>query len=55
MYRGTLGLAAGRGAVDGPCSRLAAAKGKKVSYRDHNLNFENSGRNGHFSVINWSS
>src|SRR2546421_301963 len=32
--------------------RLAAAKGKTVNYKDHNLKFDNSGRNGHFSAIN---
>ncbi len=36
-------------------SRIAAAKGIDSHYRDHSLNFENSGRNGHFSPINWSS
>lgn len=35
--------------------RLAAAKGKSSSYHDHSLKFENSGRNGHFSAINWSN
>ncbi len=36
-------------------TRLAAAKGKSSSFRDHNLVFENSGRNGHFAPINWSN
>lgn len=35
--------------------RLAAAKGTSSHYKDHTLAFENSGRNGHFSAINWSS
>jgi hypothetical protein len=35
--------------------RLAAAKGTSSRYQDHNLTFENSGRNGHFSAIDWSS
>lgn len=35
--------------------RLAAAKGTASSYHDHALKFENSGRNGHFSAINWSN
>lgn len=35
-------------------SRLAAAKGATSHYKDHSLTFENSGRNGHFSAINWS-
>jgi hypothetical protein len=34
--------------------RLAAAKGKSSSFKDHTLSFENSGRNGHFSAIDWS-
>jgi hypothetical protein len=36
-------------------SRLAAAKGDKVSYKDHSLKFDNSGRNAHFSGIDWTS
>lgn len=36
-------------------NRLAAAKGTQSRYTDHSLIFENSGRNGHFSRINWSS
>lgn len=35
--------------------RLAAAKGTSSRYKDHSLSFENSGRNGHFSPINWSN
>lgn len=35
--------------------RLAAARGTKSHYKDHTLEFENSGRNGHFSAINWSN
>ncbi|MGH7916660.1 MAG: DUF1326 domain-containing protein [Candidatus Binataceae bacterium] len=35
--------------------RLAAAKGTSSHYRDHSMNFDNSGRNGHFSAINWSN
>ena len=34
--------------------RLAAAKAKSSSFKDHSFSFENSGRNGHFSPINWS-
>jgi hypothetical protein len=34
--------------------RLAVAKGKQSHYKDHTLSFDNSGRNGHFSPINWS-
>ncbi len=42
--------------VNHPLSnRIAAAKGIDSHYQDHSLNFENSGRNGHFSAINWSS
>jgi hypothetical protein len=36
-------------------SRLAAAKGTQSRFADHSLSFENSGRNGHFSPINWSN
>jgi hypothetical protein len=36
-------------------SRLAAAKGTDSKYKDHSLNFENSGRNAHFSGIDWTS
>lgn len=35
--------------------RLAAARGTSSHYKDHSLSFENSGRNGHFSPINWSN
>jgi hypothetical protein len=35
--------------------RLSAARGTKSHYKDHSLEFENSGRNGHFSAINWSN
>lgn len=35
--------------------RLAAAKGTQSHFADHSLNFDNSGRNGHFSPISWSS
>lgn len=35
--------------------RLAAARGTSSHYKDHTLNFENSGRNGHFSAITWSN
>ncbi len=42
--------------VSHPAStRLAIAKGTSSSYKDHNLEFENSGRNGHFAPINWSN
>jgi len=36
-------------------TRLAVARGTASQYRDHNLVFENSGRNGHFSRIEWSN
>lgn len=35
--------------------RLAAARGTSSHYKDHSMNFENSGRNGHFSPIKWSN
>jgi hypothetical protein len=35
--------------------RLAAAKAGRSQYTDHTLAFDNSGRNGHFSGIDWSS
>lgn len=35
--------------------RLAAAKSTSSRYKDHALVFDNSGRNGHFSAINWSN
>ena len=36
-------------------SRLAAAKGADSNYKDHSFDFHNSGRNGHFSGIDWTS
>jgi hypothetical protein len=36
-------------------SRLAAAKSTSSHFKDQSLAFENSGRNGHFSAINWSN
>jgi hypothetical protein len=36
-------------------NRLAAAKATSSHYKDHALAFDNSGRNGHFSAINWSN
>lgn len=35
--------------------RLAAATGPVSHFKDHGLSFDNSGRNGHYSAINWSS
>jgi hypothetical protein len=35
--------------------RLAAARGTSSHFKDQSLSFENSGRNGHFSPINWSN
>jgi hypothetical protein len=35
--------------------RLAAARGGASRFRDHSLTFDNSGRNGHYSAIDWSS
>jgi len=35
--------------------RLAAAKATRSRFADHYLDFENSGRNGHFSRISWSN
>ncbi|HVN29152.1 MAG TPA: DUF1326 domain-containing protein [Candidatus Binataceae bacterium] len=35
--------------------RLAAAKGEKSDYKDHSLDFHNSGRNGHYAGIDWTS
>ena len=35
--------------------RLAAAKGTASKYQDHSLKFDNSGRNGHFSAIDWTN
>jgi len=34
--------------------RLAAAKGTASRFRDHALSFDNTGRNGHYSAIEWS-
>jgi hypothetical protein len=36
-------------------SRLAAAKGADSNFKDHSFDFHNSGRNGHFSGIDWTS
>jgi hypothetical protein len=36
-------------------SRLAAAKASRSNFKDHSLTFDNTGRNGHFSSINWSN
>ncbi|HTR63622.1 MAG TPA: DUF1326 domain-containing protein [Candidatus Binataceae bacterium] len=36
-------------------TRLAIARGTASQYKDHGLNFENTGRNGHFSHISWSN
>jgi len=36
-------------------ARLAAAKGTDSNYKDHSLDFHNSGRNAHFSGIDWTS
>jgi hypothetical protein len=35
--------------------KLAAAKGTASSFKDHSFTFDNSGRNGHFSPINWAN
>lgn len=35
--------------------RLAAAKASQAHFKDHSFNFDNSGRNGHFSAIRWSN
>jgi hypothetical protein len=35
--------------------RLAAAKAGESRYHDHDLTFDNGGRNGHFSPINWTN
>jgi len=35
--------------------RLAAAKGAASHFRDHSFQFDNSGRNGHYSAIEWSA
>jgi hypothetical protein len=36
-------------------TRLAVARGSSSQFRDHQLSFDNSGRNGHFSHIEWSN
>ena len=36
-------------------TRLAVARGSSSQYQDHQLSFDNSGRNGHYSHIDWSS
>lgn len=36
-------------------TRLSAARGTASSLKDQGLNFENDGRNGHFSSISWSN
>jgi len=36
-------------------TKLSAAKSTSSRFADHNLSFENSGRNGHFSRISWSN
>ncbi len=36
-------------------SRIATAKGADSNFKDHGLDFHNSGRNGHFSGIDWTS
>jgi hypothetical protein len=36
-------------------TKLAIAKGTSSSFKDHNLVFENTGRNGHYAPINWSN
>ena len=35
--------------------KLAAAKGTASRFKDHSFTFDNSGRNGHFSPINWAN
>ena len=35
--------------------RLAAAKGTSSHFKDQGLNFDNTGRNGHFADIHWSN
>jgi hypothetical protein len=35
--------------------RLAAARGAVSRFRDHRFSFDNTGRNGHYSAIEWSS
>lgn len=36
-------------------TKLAVAKGTSSQYQDHQLSFDNSGRNGHYSHIDWSN
>jgi hypothetical protein len=36
-------------------TRLAIARGSSSQYKDHQLSFDNSGRNGHYSCIDWSN
>ena len=36
-------------------ARLAAAKGADSNFKDSSLDFHNSGRNGHYSGIDWTS
>ena len=35
--------------------RLAAARGTASRFRDHGLSFDNTGRNGHYSAVEWSN
>jgi hypothetical protein len=35
--------------------RLAAAKATTSRFKDHTFRFDNSGRNGHFSAVNWTA
>jgi len=35
-------------------TRLAAARAVRMSYRDHGLNWNHTGRNGHYSAFVWS-
>jgi hypothetical protein len=35
--------------------RLAAARGAASRFRDHGLDFDNSGRNGHYAPVEWSA
>lgn len=36
-------------------SRLAAARATRSSYRDHGLDWDNTGRNGHYAAFDWSA
>jgi hypothetical protein len=36
-------------------TKLAVARGSSSHYTDHQLRFDNSGRNGHYSPIDWSN